>query len=88
MESATADWDARLPEVEGVRTAIENAGARLLWLPSQPDRAMVRQAESPAAQGPRRELSTPSSRHRPSARNFPPDERENYLANSGYPGQE
>jgi hypothetical protein len=63
-------------KVEGVRTAIENAGARLLSLPSysrsQPDRAVVRQTQGPAAQSRSANLRRPHPGHRKRARNLHP----------------
>ena len=76
-------------EVEGVRAAIENAGARLLYLPSySPDlnpieqwfaklKALLRKAAARTFDALIHAIAT-------ALETFTPDECANYLANSGY----
>ena len=76
-------------KVEGVRTAIENAGARLLYLPSySPDlnpieqwfaklKALLRKAAARTFDALIRAIAS-------ALETFTPDECANYLANSGY----
>jgi putative transposase len=76
-------------KVEGVRTAIENAGARLLYLPSySPDLNPIEQwfaklktlLRKPAA----RTFDALIHAIASALQTFTPDECANYLANSGY----
>ena len=76
-------------KVEGVRAAIDNAGARLLYLPSySPDlnpieqgfaklKALLRKAEARTFDALIHAIAT-------ALETFTPDECANYLANSGY----